>query len=76
MDMPPERVAFFILFLQTLGQRRKKLSRDRLEVQIGDLDGVGDDPTAYATKDMQHVYYCSTPKSAGTYSVWTANLEA
>ena len=37
---------------------------------------VGDDPTAYATKDMQHVYYRITPKSAGTYSVWTANLEA
>ena len=37
---------------------------------------VGDDPTAYATKDMQHVYYRITPKTAGTYTVWTSNLDA
>ena len=37
---------------------------------------VGDNPTAYATKEMRHVYYRITPKSAGTYTVWTDNLTA
>ena len=37
---------------------------------------VGDDPTAYATKGMQHVYYRMTPKKAGNYTVWTDNVDA
>jgi hypothetical protein len=40
------------------------------------LTFVGDNPTAYATKTLQHVYYKLTPKSAGTYTIWTDNLDA
>lgn len=36
---------------------------------------VGDDPTAYATKELTHVYYKISPKTAGTYTVWSENLD-
>lgn len=40
------------------------------------LTFVGDSPTAYATKEMHHLYYQISPKNTGTYTVWTDNLDA
>ena len=52
-----------------------------VETEMGEFSDpiwtfVGDDPTAYATKEMQHLYYKIKPTNTATYTVWTSNVDA